>query len=195
MVESPEIDQAWLTPTWFIDSDAPDLAEFVSRHTDGLDPDSCEDVLIEHCDLGVGDDAIAIKSGMGAAGRAFGGRVARDDVGHRDGTEGIDRLAEDSAKVGVGPDHDRNRRRKALEIDPDYDGAWAHLGRLLYERFDRYEEAAEALRKAVEPVAESVFGANEIAREHVDDARRPLALSIRASAATDAKDLLERLSS
>lgn len=37
----------------------------VSRHlnSDGCDPDSCEDVLIEHCRFDISDDCIAIKSG------------------------------------------------------------------------------------------------------------------------------------
>ncbi|HMD55463.1 MAG TPA: glycoside hydrolase family 28 protein, partial [Phycisphaerae bacterium] len=32
-------------------------------HTDGCDPDGCDNVIIENCDLGAGDDNIAIKSG------------------------------------------------------------------------------------------------------------------------------------
>jgi polygalacturonase len=32
---------------------------------DGVDVDSCKDVLIEHCDINTGDDAISLKSGRG----------------------------------------------------------------------------------------------------------------------------------
>ena len=39
-------------------------------NTDGIDIDSSEDVLVDRVDIRVGDDAIAIKSGLGAAGRA-----------------------------------------------------------------------------------------------------------------------------
>jgi polygalacturonase len=40
-------------------------------NTDGIDPDSSKNVLIENCVIEVGDDAIAIKSGMDYAGRLF----------------------------------------------------------------------------------------------------------------------------
>jgi unsaturated rhamnogalacturonyl hydrolase len=38
-------------------------------NNDGCDPDSCKDVLIEHCIFDTGDDCIAIKSGKDADGR------------------------------------------------------------------------------------------------------------------------------
>jgi polygalacturonase len=37
-------------------------------NTDGIDIDSCEDVVIENCHVSVGDDGIALKSGSGADG-------------------------------------------------------------------------------------------------------------------------------
>ncbi|WOL06530.1 hypothetical protein Cni_G15264 [Canna indica] len=41
-------------------------------NTDGIDPDSCEDVVIENCYIHTGDDAIAIKSGWDQYGIAYG---------------------------------------------------------------------------------------------------------------------------
>ena len=42
-----------------------------SPNTDGIDPDSSSNVLIERCTISCGDDHIAIKSGIDAAGLAF----------------------------------------------------------------------------------------------------------------------------
>ncbi|MQM11978.1 hypothetical protein Taro_044887 [Colocasia esculenta] len=41
-------------------------------NTDGIDPDSCEDVVIENCYISVGDDGIAIKSGWDQYGIKYG---------------------------------------------------------------------------------------------------------------------------
>ncbi|KAL7191559.1 hypothetical protein ACSBR2_023605 [Camellia fascicularis] len=41
-------------------------------NTDGVDPDSCENVVIEDCYISVGDDGIAIKSGWDQYGIAYG---------------------------------------------------------------------------------------------------------------------------
>lgn len=41
-------------------------------NTDGVNPESCRNVLIEHCDITNGDDAIAIKSGVNELGRQRG---------------------------------------------------------------------------------------------------------------------------
>eukprot|EP00051_Salpingoeca_urceolata_P007327 m.96644 g.96644 ORF g.96644 m.96644 type:complete len:438 (-) comp15198_c0_seq1:125-1438(-) len=48
------------------------LAPVDSPNTDGVDPDSSSNVLIERCTISCGDDHIAIKSGLDAAGRAVG---------------------------------------------------------------------------------------------------------------------------
>ncbi|KAI5674204.1 hypothetical protein M9H77_14568 [Catharanthus roseus] len=44
---------------------------FEAPNTDGIDPDSCEDMIIEDCYISVGDDAIAIKSGWDQYGIAY----------------------------------------------------------------------------------------------------------------------------
>ncbi|KAJ9538606.1 hypothetical protein OSB04_031339 [Centaurea solstitialis] len=45
---------------------------FEAPNTDGIDPDSCEDVIIEDSYLSVGDDGVAIKSGWDQYGVAYG---------------------------------------------------------------------------------------------------------------------------
>jgi len=49
-------------------------------NTDGMDIDSCEDVLIENCHVTVGDDGIAIKSGSGEDGIRAGKPCSRVTV-------------------------------------------------------------------------------------------------------------------
>lgn len=46
-------------------------APFTSPNTDGVDPDSSDNVWIHDIDVENGDDGIAVKSGLDAAGRAF----------------------------------------------------------------------------------------------------------------------------
>ena len=41
-------------------------------YLDGIDPDSCSNVLVQDCYVSTGDDCIAIKSGKDADGRAVG---------------------------------------------------------------------------------------------------------------------------
>ncbi|MDR2702214.1 MAG: glycoside hydrolase family 28 protein [Spirochaetaceae bacterium] len=45
---------------------------FDAPNTDGMDIDSCEDVLIENCTVSVGDDGIVLKSGAGEDGMRVG---------------------------------------------------------------------------------------------------------------------------
>ncbi|XP_051131560.1 probable polygalacturonase [Andrographis paniculata] len=44
---------------------------FHAPNTDGIDPDSCEDMVIKDCYISVGDDGIAIKSGWDQYGVAY----------------------------------------------------------------------------------------------------------------------------
>ncbi|XP_047972676.1 probable polygalacturonase [Salvia hispanica] len=45
---------------------------FEAPNTDGIDPDSCEDMVIEDCYISVGDDGVAIKSGWDQYGISYG---------------------------------------------------------------------------------------------------------------------------
>lgn len=67
----------------------------ISSHgpnNDGCDPESCRDVLIEHCIFDTGDDCIAIKSGRNADGRRIGvpsENIVVRDCEMRDGHGGV----------------------------------------------------------------------------------------------------------
>jgi polygalacturonase len=61
-------------------------------NNDGCDPESCRDVLIEHCTFDTGDDCIAIKSGRNADGRRIGvpsENIIVRDCEMRDGHGGV----------------------------------------------------------------------------------------------------------
>uniref|UniRef100_A0A7N0UTC8 Polygalacturonase n=1 Tax=Kalanchoe fedtschenkoi TaxID=63787 RepID=A0A7N0UTC8_KALFE len=45
---------------------------FGAPNTDGIDPDSCEDLVIDSCYISVGDDGVAIKSGWDQFGISYG---------------------------------------------------------------------------------------------------------------------------
>jgi len=47
------------------------LAPGYAPNTDGVDPDSCKDVIIQDCYFSLGDDGVAIKSGYNEYGRDF----------------------------------------------------------------------------------------------------------------------------
>lgn len=51
-------------------------------NTDGIDVDSCTDVLISHCNVDVGDDGIALKSGSGPDGIVVGRPTSKVVVEH-----------------------------------------------------------------------------------------------------------------
>ena len=48
------------------------FAPYTMYNTDGIDPDSCKDMLISNVEIDVGDDCIAIKSGRDLQGRRIG---------------------------------------------------------------------------------------------------------------------------
>ena len=59
-----------VTIAW-LNIDAIPSVRFVLVLAIGFDPDSCNRVLVEHCIADVGDNSVAVKSGMDKSGRAF----------------------------------------------------------------------------------------------------------------------------
>lgn len=53
--------------------------DLTAPNTDGMDLDSSENVLVTNCTINTADDHVAVKSGNGAPGRAY-GRPSRDIV-------------------------------------------------------------------------------------------------------------------
>ncbi len=81
----------------------------VALNGDGIDVDSCQDVLIEHCSINTGDDAIALKSGRGLAALRL--NRPTEDVTIKDCT-----LASSTyAAVGVGTELSGGIRNVLLE--------------------------------------------------------------------------------
>ena len=76
------------------------LAPSYSPNTDGIDIDSCKNVLVERCFFSVGDDGIAIKSGLNEAGREYG--VPSENILIRDisVTPDFDNLSTNGVSIG-----------------------------------------------------------------------------------------------
>lgn len=76
--------------------------ESLGPNNDGVDPESCRDVLIEHCLFNTGDDCIAIKSGRNGDGRRLHAPSENVIVRHcqmRDGHGGVSIGSEISGDV------------------------------------------------------------------------------------------------
>jgi polygalacturonase len=76
---------------------------------DGIDIDSCKDVLIEKCDIDTGDDAISLKSGRGMNGARIGRPT--EDVVIRDCTLRCRRFA----SIGIGSETSGGVRNVRIE--------------------------------------------------------------------------------
>jgi pectate lyase len=76
---------------------------------DGIDVDSCEGVLIDHCDINTGDDAISLKSGRGAS--AMHMERPTDDVT----IEHCTLVSSSFAAVGIGTELSGGIRNTKLE--------------------------------------------------------------------------------
>jgi unsaturated rhamnogalacturonyl hydrolase len=77
-------------------------------NNDGCDPESCHDVLIDHCTFATGDDCIAIKSGRNVDGRRVG--VACENLVVRDCT-----MKDGHAGVAIGSEVSADCRNVYVE--------------------------------------------------------------------------------
>jgi polygalacturonase len=81
----------------------------LNANGDGLDIDSCRDVLIDHCNIDTGDDAISLKSGRGLAAQQLGRPT--ENVTIRDSTL----ISSIYAAIGIGTEMSGGIRNVRVE--------------------------------------------------------------------------------
>jgi len=83
----------------------------INANGDGMDIDSCKDVLIERCSIDTGDDAISVKSGRGLAAQQLGRPVENVTIRDCSLTSSI------YAAIGIGTEMSGGVRNIHLEND------------------------------------------------------------------------------